>query len=263
MARPSIEVRVSSLEIRRYLAVLRRRIAVVIAIVAVALAAGWYLTPRAAKYNATALIYVGARQFSLTPGAQYAYDPTALVQRLMQTYADMLDSEPIADDALRATGVQRSANDVVAHTSVVPGQNTALLTIHVTDRSPDVSRALANGMAQAFVDKVQTLDSNGPTPEGTLPGLPAYIFEKAKLPTSPVSTGLTRNLGAAAVGGLLLAGGVVFLFEYLDLTIKDPGEAEDRLELPVLGVIPYSEAQASGPLAQSPLPTPANLGTVV
>ena len=263
MASPSIEVRVPSLEIRRYLAVLRRRIAVVVAIVAVAVAAGWFFTPRGAKYNAKAVIYVGARQFSLSPGSQYAYDPTALVQRLMLTYADMLDSEPIADDALRATGVQRSASDVVAHTNVQPGKDTALLTIKVTDSSPDVARALANGIAQAFVDKVQTLDSNGPTPEGTLPGLPAYIFEKAKLPTSPISNGLTRNLLAAVVGGLLVAGGVVFLFEYLDLTIKNPGEAEARLELPVLGVIPYSDAQASGPLAVSPAAASANVGTVI
>jgi len=72
-------------EIHRYLAILRRRIAIVVIAVLAAVAAAWLVTDRTPHYTAKAVIYVGARQFSLAPSAQYVYDPTQLVQRLMLT----------------------------------------------------------------------------------------------------------------------------------------------------------------------------------
>jgi capsular polysaccharide biosynthesis protein len=241
-------------EIHHYLAILRRRIAIILVAVLAAVAAAWLATPRTPHYTAKAVIYVGARQFSLAPTAQYLYDPTQLVQRLMLTYAQMLDSEPIADDALRATGVQRSAADVVANSAVVPGKDTQLLSVSVTDTSPDVARTLTNGIAQAFVEKVQTLEPNVPAREGSLPALPAYIFEKAKVPTVPDSSGLYRNIILAGFFALMVSVGIVFLLEYLDLTMKNPAEAEARLQLPVLGVIPYSPDQAARGQGGAPAP---------
>jgi capsular polysaccharide biosynthesis protein len=208
--------------------------------------AAWAITPKTAKYAATATIYVGARQFSVSPDARYSFDPTALVERLMLTYSKMLDSKPIAEDALRASGAQRSSSEVVANTDVQPSKDTQLLTVTVTDPDPAVARTLTNAIAQAFVEKVATLDAGAaPAQEGTLPGLPAYIFEKAKLPTTPVSNGLLRNSILAGLFGLLVSVGIVFLLEYLDLTVKSPSEAEARLHLPVLGVIPYDPDQES------------------
>src|SRR4051794_9882843 len=222
---------------------------IVVAAVLAAVIAAWVITPKTAKYAATATIYVGARQFSVSPDARYSFDPTALVERLMLTYSKMLDSKPIAEDALRASGVQRSSDDVVKHTNVQPSKDTQLLTVTVTDSDPEVARTLTNAISQAFVEKVATLDAGAaPAQEGTLPGLPAYIFEKSKLPTTPVSNGLLRNTILAAFFGLLVSVGIVFLLEYLDLTIKSPSEAEARLQLPVLGVIPYDPDRDSVPI---------------
>jgi capsular exopolysaccharide synthesis family protein len=62
-------------------------------------------------------------------------------------------------------------------------------------------------------------------------------IEPARLPGSPISpTPLTDTLFAAAIG-LALAGGIVFLIEYLDDTIKTPEDVENLLGLTVLGYI--------------------------
>lgn len=235
------------MELHRYLNILRRRIALVLVFAVVMGGLGWFATSRTARYSAEDVIYIGARQFSVSPDARYAFDPTLLVERLKTTYSKMIDSEPIANDAIQLAGVNLSAGQVVARTTVIPVEETQLLTVRVTDPSPDVARRLADGVAQAFVEKVQTLDANTGTPaqEGTLPALPAYVFERAKLPVSPDPTGVGRNTLIGFVLGLLIGVGVVFLLEYLDLTIKSPAEAERRLQLPVLGVIPFHRDQAA------------------
>ena len=69
------------------------------------------------------------------------------------------------------------------------------------------------------------------------------MFEHARLPAAPKSTGLIKNLILDGGFALVAALGLAFLLDYLDVTIKTAAEAERRLELPVLGVIPL-EAHA-------------------
>ncbi len=76
--------------------------------------------------------------------------------------------------------------------------------------------------------------------EGSIPSIPASIFERANLPTVPRPVGLANHLLVAAMFGFVLSAGLVLLIEYLDVTVKDADDVERRLELPVLGVIPMS-----------------------
>ena len=52
-----------------------------------------------------------------------------------------------------------------------------------------------------------------------------------------------RDLTTAALSGLVLALGLVFLFEYLDNRIKSPQELRAHLGLPFLGMVPAIDAQ--------------------
>jgi capsular polysaccharide biosynthesis protein len=158
----------------------------------------------------------------------------------------MIDSRPVAEEALNRSGVPRAAGAVVAQTSVRNEAGTQLLEVRVTDTSPSVARDLANAVAHAFVDKVQQYEPGAPASVGDVPTLPAYVFQEAGLPVVPEPTALNRNLFIAAVFGFLAASGVVLLLDYLDVTVKSAGDAEARLELPVLGTIPLvRDLQAS------------------
>ena len=68
--------------------------------------------------------------------------------------------------------------------------------------------------------------------------------EAATVPMGPISPRPMQNALLAGVVGLMLAAGIVFLFEYLDDTIKTPEDVERALELPLIGYI--AEMQASG-----------------
>jgi succinoglycan biosynthesis transport protein ExoP len=62
-------------------------------------------------------------------------------------------------------------------------------------------------------------------------------IESAVVPAKPVRPNSIMNAGLSAVVGLLLAGGIAFLVEYLDDTIRTPEDVERVLKLPVIGYI--------------------------
>ncbi len=62
-------------------------------------------------------------------------------------------------------------------------------------------------------------------------------IESAIVPTNPVRPTPIRNTVFGAVLGLLMVGGVVFLIEYIDDTIRTPEDVENVLDLPIVGYI--------------------------
>ncbi|MEY2477441.1 MAG: tyrosine-protein kinase [Actinomycetota bacterium] len=227
------------MELRRYLAVLRRRVLILTLTVAAGVAAGYLNTPRAATYSAEATIYVGSKQLGTADQARVSQDAVLGLERVIKTFASMIDSKPIAEAALQRVDVQRSAAGVVAATQALPVTDTQLLRIRVTDQEPAVARDLANGIADAFVEKIESFEPSRQPAAGELPQLPAYVFEHAGLPTVPMATGLLRRMILGGLFGFVLAASAIFLLEYLDVTVKTPADLERKLELPVLGVIPF------------------------
>jgi capsular exopolysaccharide synthesis family protein len=62
-------------------------------------------------------------------------------------------------------------------------------------------------------------------------------IEAATVPTQPVRPIPLKTTGLAAVVGLFLAGGIAFLVEYLDDTVRTPEDVERILGLPIIGHI--------------------------
>ena len=65
-----------------------------------------------------------------------------------------------------------------------------------------------------------------------------HPFDPALIPTRPVSPNMVKNVGIAAVIAVVFGFGLVFLFVFLDRSIKTPNDATAAAGAPVLGVIP-------------------------
>jgi len=243
-----------AVELRRYLTILRSRAWLIAITVLVAASAGYGLASGPSQYVARATIYVGSRSISLEPASgELSNDRAAAIDRLVLTFSYMVDSEPIARRAAEQLGLDMSASQIVAATEAEPEPATQLLYIDVTDPDPAVAQSLANGLGDAFVEAVQEFEPGDL--EGSVPRLPAYVYQRASLPTQPKPTSALQTVVLAALFGLLASGGIVFVLDYLNVTIRSTGDAERRLELPVLGVIP---AQAGLPVERWARPGPAD-----
>lgn len=62
-------------------------------------------------------------------------------------------------------------------------------------------------------------------------------IEAAIVPARPIRPNPVTNIGLSALVGLMLAGGIAFLIEYVDDTIRTPEDIERILKLPVIGYI--------------------------
>lgn len=245
------------MELRRYWSLLRRRALLLMVAMGVALGVTAASTDQTKLYTAESTLYVGLNSF--LPNAGYdpnlSGDQTNGLGQLIRTFAELIDSEAVASDALELTGIQRSAGAVVARTTATPEPGTSILRIQVSDTDPAAARGLANGMAEAFVNKISTLEPGRVLGEGDLPSAPARVFERAQLPTVPQQTSLISRLMVSGLLALLGSAGLILLLEYLDVTIKGRSDAEDQLELPVLGVIPLLRIDPTS-TARRARPTP-------
>jgi polysaccharide biosynthesis transport protein len=100
----------------------------------------------------------------------------------------------------------------------------------ILTRDADTNRSLYDGLLQQFRELGVASDAQSNN---------VSVIDKAETPVGPVSPSLYRNLFWAFALGVAAATGAVWLIELLDDTFKSVEDIEERLRLPVLGVIPF------------------------
>jgi exopolysaccharide transport family protein len=82
------------------------------------------------------------------------------------------------------------------------------------------------------------------------------VVDAAERPRQPVAPRGLFTVGLALLGGVILACGTAFFFEYLDSRIKSPEEIEAYLGLPAIGMIPAlgKNWKQSNPLINNGVP---------
>lgn len=212
-----------------------------------AILAGIAITPRSSTYIATSRLYVGSRTIDLDPTSQdVSGNRAAGLGFLANTFANMLQSRTVAEQAVALSGVPLTVEEADAAITAFAEPATALITVRVSDSDPAVAADLANGVADSFVDFLQAQESQLALPDDADAPAPVSVYEHAVLPTTPQPSNLFRNLVLATMFGILVAVGIVVLLEYLDLTIKSADDAQHRLQLPVLGAIPLDSRLVRG-----------------
>ena len=71
-----------------------------------------------------------------------------------------------------------------------------------------------------------------------MPIIPAVIWNKAEVPTSPSSPKIVLNMAIGVLAGLLAGISLAFFIEYLDTSVKTMDDVESMLGVPVLAIIP-------------------------
>ncbi|MBW2690125.1 MAG: polysaccharide biosynthesis tyrosine autokinase [Deltaproteobacteria bacterium] len=64
------------------------------------------------------------------------------------------------------------------------------------------------------------------------------IIDRAQVPGAPIKPNKKKNLALGLILGLMLGVGLTFLLDYIDRTIKDEDDVQEKLGLSVIGTIP-------------------------
>lgn len=74
-------------------------------------------------------------------------------------------------------------------------------------------------------------------------GADLRILELAQTPKFSISTKKINSILIGLIIGLIMGIAIAFLLEYLDQSLKDPGDIENHLELPLIGMVPLIETE--------------------
>ncbi len=230
------------MDLRDYLRAIRKRWWMVVGALGVAIAVAvtiTVLTPP--RYAASVTFFVNAQSASTTD----AFQGGTFVQQRVKSYVDVLTSNRLAQaivdqqaDGLSAEKVQESIT-----AQVVP--DTVLVQATVTDGDRARALRLAQAVATEFPELVKTLET---PPRATTPTVGVQILAEPKLADGPVSPQPLRNIGLAAVLGLIVGAGAAALRESLDTSVRDAEALTKAAGSPVLSVIPFDAKAAKSPL---------------
>jgi capsular exopolysaccharide synthesis family protein len=220
---------------RDYLKVLRRRwiLIALSGLLAVGAAAvvTMQMTP---QYASTVRLFVSVPESD----AAAAYQGGLFSEQRAASYADLVTGPELADRVVERLNLDQDAaalSDQITAT-VVP--KTVILNVTVTD--PDRGRAgiLAGAVGREFVAFVDELEAS-PGDKDTGPAIKASLLGLPRTAEEPVSPQPLRNVGLAALLGLLLGVGIAALRENLDTSLRSADEVAGLTGAPVLGSIPF------------------------
>ena len=156
-----------------------------------------------------------------------------LSKKLVRTYTEIIKSLTILNPVIDELNLTMTPNQLLNKIAVSQVNETEIIKISVTDEDPILARDIANTLASVFsreIFDIMKVDSTS-------------ILDEAVLPTTPLAQNKVTKIAIAGILGMMVSVGLVFLFEYLDRSIKTADETEALLGVPVLGVIPKSKAE--------------------
>ena len=156
-----------------------------------------------------------------------------LSQKLVQTYTEIIKSLTILNPVIEEMDLSLTPNELLKKISVSQVNETEIIKISVTDEDPILARDIANTLAETFSEEISHIMKVDST----------SILDEAVLPTTPLAQNKVTKIAIAGILGMMVSVGLVFLFEYLDRSIKTADETEHLLGVPVLGVIPKSKVE--------------------
>ncbi|MEW6052667.1 MAG: polysaccharide biosynthesis tyrosine autokinase [Nitrospirota bacterium] len=104
----------------------------------------------------------------------------------------------------------------------------------VLSREVDTNRQLYDALIKRMKEQSVTEE---------IQSVNVWVVEKAEKPSSPVKPRKSLNILLGIIVGLFGGIGLAFFIEYLDNTVKAPEDAEARLGVPVLGVVPLLDTK--------------------
>jgi receptor protein-tyrosine kinase len=228
-------------DFKELLKVARRRWLTIAAMLAVALAGSLALSLTATpEYSSSARIFISA-DISNTADA---YAASLFSAQRVTSYADLATSRELLTKVLDRTGSNLTPTELAGRIKASVIQDTVIITLDVTDPSPQMAQRLAQAESQELATYIDDIETHN-TKQGTVK---ATVIDPASFDDAKVSPHTGLNLGVAAVLGLLIGFGVAMLRDVLDSSVKTAADVAETVDLPVMASVDFDKHVARRPL---------------
>lgn len=150
---------------------------------------------------------------------------------LVNDYKEIITSSDVLSKVIEDENLSLSEGQLSRMISVDIPTNTRLILISVNASTGQDAQSIANKVREVAAEKIKDVTRVQDV----------TTLEEAKLPTSPSSPNINRNVALGAVLGAFVAILGVLVKELLDDRIRRPEDVEDVLGLTLLGVVPDTD----------------------
>ena len=156
---------------------------------------------------------------------------TSAAESLANTYAEILRSRPMLESAAKKAMIDKSYRELNGMVSTRIQDNTQLVNVSVTAKSPEESYYLAKAISEMAPDYMSDI----------VEGSSMKIVAKPVKNLQKVGPSLSRNCMIGGLIGLLLSVIYAIYLEIMDTRIKSSEELEEAYGYFVVGSIPRFE----------------------
>ena len=155
-------------------------------------------------------------------------DDLRFVQQLALTYGEIIKSRTVITSTIDKLGLDMAYEDLAEAVSVTNVSDTQIIKISVQHNNPLIATKICNTIPEIFSKEVQRIvKASG-----------VEVVDKAIVPENPIKPNKIMNIAIAVVLGAMASVFVIFLIEALNTKIKEPKDIEEKLGIPVFGVVP-------------------------
>lgn len=218
-------------DLKKLAKVFQKRLWILLLIPIVAVATSCYLSIYVIEpsyESTTTLIVINQREESANIRG-VSYDDLLIGEELVKNYKEIIKSRTVTSTVIKELNLENMTSGVLTRRIEAEAKNdTSIIEVKVKGRSPEEANLINEKLCEVFNRTVFNLWENRNV----------KIIDHAEASREPVSPNLKLNIALAVIAGLLTSTVIILLLEYFDDTIKTTEEAEERLGIPVLGIVP-------------------------
>ncbi len=179
-------------------------------------------------YKSTSTLVLVSDEGSSTANAGTTANDVTLNNQLVSTYSKIVTSHRVIDTVIDNLKLDKTYAEVVKEVGVTTETGTQIIKVSVSDPDKQLAASITNEIVKVFGEEIKSIYK--------LQNV--SVVDKAEEATSPANVNYLKEAIIYILVGVVLAFGIVFIIFYFDTSIKSAEEIENKLGLPVIGVIP-------------------------
>ncbi len=187
------------------------------------------------RSNATIVLVSDDGSAGGASGNGYTQSDVNLNRNLVATYSDILKSRRVLENVIDDLELDYSYNKLYSSVSVSTSKDTEILKIVVADPDKTTAADIANQIVKVFGEEIKSIYK--------LQNV--SVVDKAVEADEAYNINIIKDLIIYIMLGLVLGLGSVFIIYYFDTTIKSAEMVENKLGLPIFGIVPRIKRRSS------------------
>ncbi len=151
-----------------------------------------------------------------------------LNKSLLGTYKEIATSRTVIEKVINNLSLNESVNSLKNGITVNALSDSLMIQISVSYKDKELAADITNELVKVFTQEIKSKTSMQNI----------QVQDTAVVSTKPYNVNIIKDMLILIAGGVVVALAIIFIMYYFDTSIKSADDIEEKLGLPIFGVVP-------------------------